>query len=422
MLGPLIALALAAAAPAPPVHLLHAGRLIDVKAGTVRTDQGILVRGDRIEAVGPWADLSRRAPADARRVDLSGATVLPGLIDAHTHLLLQGDITAADYDEQLLKESIPYRILRAAAGARTALWNGFTTLRDLETEGAMYADVDLKRAIANGVIPGPRLFVATRAFSATGMYPLQGYSWELRVPEGVQVVDGPAEIRKGVREQVRFGADWIKVYVDRKYYQGPDGRVRSWLNFTPEELRTFIEEAHRLGKPAAAHAIGWDGIDAALRAGFDSIEHGDGFDDGLLGRAAKQGTYWCPTLYVGVYVSHGRGGIWEKLPEIEARAFRRALGRGVKIANGSDVGGFAWTENQAKELELMVKNGMTPMQAIRAATLTAAELLREPANLGSVEPGRLADIVAVAGADPTREIRALQRISFVMKGGVIYKQ
>ncbi|HJZ83826.1 MAG TPA: amidohydrolase family protein, partial [Polyangia bacterium] len=160
----------------------------------------------------------------------------------------------------------------------------------------------------------------------------------------------------------------------------------------------------------------------ALRAGFDSIEHGDGFDDGLLGRAAKQGTYWCPTLYVGVYVSHGRGGIWEKLPEIEARAFRRALGRGVKIANGSDVGGFAWTENQAKELELMVKNGMTPMQAIRAATLTAAELLREPANLGSVEPGRLADIVAVAGADPTRDIGALQRISFVMKGGVIYKQ
>jgi imidazolonepropionase-like amidohydrolase len=402
------------------VTLIHAGHVVDVRAGKLQNDQGIVVKNDRIESIGPWAQVSAKAPADAKRIDLSNKTVLPGLIDVHTHVLLQGDVTAEDYDQQLLKESVPYRTLRAAAAARLALGYGFTAIRDLETEGAGYADVDLKKAIANGVVPGPRMFVATRAFAPTGMYPLLGYAWELQhLPVGVQIVDGVDEIRKGVREQVKFGADWIKVYADRKYWIEGE-KVRSWLNFRPDELRAFVDEAHRLGKQAAAHAIGWDGINAALDAGFDTIEHGDGFDDKLLDRAKKQGAYWCPTMYVGVYVSKGRGGSWMKMPELQAKAFRRAVQKGVAIANGSDAGGFPWTENPVKELELEVRSGMSPMQALQAATVVAARLLRAENDLGSLEPGRYADLIAVDG-DPTKDIAVLERVPFVMKGGAVFK-
>src|SRR5258705_474040 len=300
-------------APAPSIILIKAGRLVDVRAGRVVENQGIIVEGERIKTVGPLADIEKSAPSSARVIDLSRATVLPGLADCHTHILLQGDSTAADYDEQLLKESIPYRTIRATVAARIALMNGFTVMRDLETEGAMYADVDVKTAVNRGVIPGPRLFVSTRAFSATGMYPLLGYSWELKMPEGVQIVDGADSIRKAVREQVKFGADWIKFYSDRRYYI-KDGAIHSWVNFTDDELQALVTEAHRLGHRVAAHAIGWEGIDAALRAGADSIEHGDGLDEGLMDRMIKQGTYWCPTIYVGVFVAEGRaaagGPIW----------------------------------------------------------------------------------------------------------------
>lgn len=426
----LLALALGAGAPvlraqappsAPRATIVRAARLIDGVSDAVRQSHALLVEGDRILAVGPAAEVARRAPAGAVELDLGDATLLPGLIDAHTHLLLQGDITQQDYDEQLLKESTPYRTIRATVAARTALLNGFTTLRDLETEGAMYADVDVKRAINAGIILGPRLFVATRAFSATGMYPLQGFSWELRVPSGVQIVDGPEEIRKGVREQVRFGADWIKVYVDRRYYLGADGRVRSWLNFSDEELRAFVQEAHRLGRRIAAHAIGWDGIDAALRAGFDSIEHGHGLTDDLMDRMVQQKVYWCPTIYVGVYVAPGRGGIWPKLVELERAAFAKAVKKGVLIAYGTDAGGYAWTEPQARELSYMVQWGMTPMAALKAATSVAATLLAQESQLGSLEAGKLADLIAVPG-DPLKDIGALERVHFVMKGGVIYRR
>lgn len=405
---------------APARTLVHAGRLIDGLGGPVRTDQGILIEGDRITAVGAWRELSARA-AGAPVVDLTGQTVLPGLIDAHTHLLLQGDITAEEYDEQVLKESIPYRTIRAVAAGRIALMHGFTTLRDLETEGAMYADVDLKRAFARDVVPGPRLFVATRAFSATGMYPLLGYSWELAMPEGVQIVDGPEEIRKGVREQVKYGADWIKVYVDRRYYVAEDGRLRSWVNFTDEELKMFVDEAHRLGKRAAAHAIGWDGIDAALRAGFNTIEHGDGLTPDLMDRMIRQGAYWCPTIFVGAYVAEGRGGIWPKMVEIERVAFGEAVRRGVRIAYGTDAGGYAWTEHQAQEMSYMVRYGMTPMQVIQSATAVAADLLGQSANLGAITPGRLADLIALP-EDPLADISALERVRWVMKGGRVYRE
>jgi imidazolonepropionase-like amidohydrolase len=355
-------------------------------------------------------------------VDLSGMTVLPGLIDNHTHILLQGDITAQDYDDQLLKESIPYRTIRATVAARTALLNGFTTMRDLESEGAMYADVDVRNAINRGVIPGPRLFVATRAFAPTGMYPLSGYSWELRVPEGVQIVDGVDNIRHAVREQVKYGADWIKVYVDRRYNIGPDGKLHSWTNYTDEELKAFADEAHRLGRKIAGHAIGWDGIDAALRAGFNTIEHGDGMTPDLIDRMIRQKVYWCPTIFVGAYVADGRGGIWPKMVEFEKAAFGEAVRRGLVpyISYGTDAGGYAWTENQAQELDYMVKYGMTTMQAIRSATSVAARLLEKQDDLGAVAPGHYADIVAVKN-DPLADITELQRVAFVMKNGVVYK-
>ena len=416
----LFASLLSAQVSKPGFKLIHAGKLLDSVDGRVRDDVGILVKGERIEAVGAWKTVAASAPDAAEVIDLTKAMVMPGLIDAHTHVLLQGDITAEDYDVQLLKESIPYRALRASAACRASLMNGFTTLRDLETEGAMYADVDLKRAIANGVIPGPRLFVATRAFSATGMYPLSGYSWELKVPEGVQIVDGADQIRKAVREQVKFGADWIKVYVDRGYFLAEDGRLRSKLNFTQEELKAFVDESHRLGRPAAAHAMAWDGIDAALTAGFDTIEHGSGFTEDLMDRAIKQGAWWCPTMYVGRWVAEGRGGVWKQTPPMLAKAFRRGVEKGMNIANGSDAGGYAWSENQAKELAIMAESGMTPMQAIQAATSKAAKLLGQTKNLGWINAGAYADIIAVNG-DPLKDITELQRVAFVMKGGVVYK-
>jgi imidazolonepropionase-like amidohydrolase len=410
--------------------LVKAAHLIDGRTDVARDGLAVLIEGDRIKEIGPPAQLAPRA---TRTIDLGNATLLPGLIDNHTHVLLQGDITAADYDEQLLKESTAYRAIRATAAVRTALMNGFTAIRDLETEGAMYADVDVKNAIARNVIPGPRMFVSTRAMAPTGMYPLMGYSWELHMPEGVQIVDGADNIRKAVREEAKYGADWIKYYSDRKYYRTNDPKrpLRSLVNFTDEEAKALVDEAHRLRKKVAAHAMGWDGIDSALRAGADTIEHGDGLTEDLLERVVKQGVYWCPTIFVGVYVAQGRGGIWPELVELEKAAFQSALRHGVKISYGTDAGGYAWTENQAKELSIMVRYGMAPMKAIQSATSVAAALLdplcppgaRECAgsDLGVLAPGKLADLIAVDG-DPVRDISILEHVRFVMKGGVVYKQ
>jgi imidazolonepropionase-like amidohydrolase len=405
------------------VVFIKAGRLIDTRAGRVLQNQGILIEGERIKAVGAVNDIQRQVPSGAQTIDLSNQTVLPGLADCHTHVLLQGDITAEDYDEQLLKESIPYRTIRATMAARAGLMNGFTVFRDVETEGAMYADVDVKTAINRGVIPGPRMFVATRSFAPTGMYPLSGYSWELKLPDGVQIIDGADNIRRAVREQAKYGADWIKFYADRKYYM-KDGKLHSWVNFTDEEMEAMVSEAHRIGKRVAAHAMGWDGIDAALRHNVDSIEHGYGLDEGLITRMVKQGTYWCPTIYVGVYVAEGRAAagapIWLTMRDLEAKIFGTAFKRGVKIAYGTDAGGYAWTENQAKEFNYMVKYGMTPVQAIQSATVVSAELLERTNDFGTIEAGKFADIIGVAG-DPTKDVTELERVKFVMKGGEVYK-
>ncbi len=417
---PLLLLFLTALGLSAQTSLVHAGRLLDLRTGQVRLDQALLIQEGRIAATGAWAQISAAAPKGVTVLDLSDQVVLPGLIEAHTHVLLQGNRFSQDYADQILKESIPYRTLRAAAAARAGLNWGFTAMRDLGTEGAGYADVDLKKAIETGIVPGPRLFVAGRAFSATGTYPLQNYAWELDLPSGVRVVDGLEAIRVAVRDEVRRGADWIKVYVDRGTSLGADGRLRSMTNYRPEELKAFVEEAHRLGKRTSAHVKGWDGIDAALSAGFDTLEHADGFTDDLFDRAIKQGTFWCPTLYAGLWVAEGRGPLGRKSTEMLAIAFRRGLAKGVKIALGSDIGAFPWTENPAKELVLMVQDGMTPLQALQAATLVGAELLGQP-DLGHLGLGARADLVALT-EDPLKDITALQRLRTVVKGGVVVRR
>jgi imidazolonepropionase-like amidohydrolase len=404
------------AAPSKKIAI-KAGRLIDGKSDTPVPNALILVEGDKILSVTPGGT----APAGAEVIDLSKATVLPGLADTHTHVLLQGDVTSEDYDAQLLKQSIPYRAILAARNARIALGHGITAMRDLETEGAMYADVDVKNAIARGEVPGPRMQVATRAMTPTGMYPLLGYSWEIQVPAGVQYADGVEGVRKAVREQVMYGADWIKYYSDRKYIFGPDGVLHSMVNYTDEEAKAIVDEAHRLGKKVAAHCIGSDGIAAALRAGVDTVEHGDGLTDALMEEMARKGVYWVPTLTVGLYVAPGRGGNWQRMADLQRENFAKALKQGVKIAMGTDAGGFDWlTVNQTKEFEYYVQYGMTPIQSIRTGTAVAADLLGWSDKLGSIEPGKWADIIAVAG-DPLRDITELQRVKFVMKGGEVFK-
>jgi imidazolonepropionase-like amidohydrolase len=400
-------------APVPQgTTLIKAGKLIDVRGGRVLANQSILVLGDRIAQVGP--DIS--APVGARVIDLSHSTVLPGLIDNHTHVLLQAHPTPADYDEQLIKESIGYRTIRATVSAKIALENGFTAIRDLETEGAMYADVDVKTAVNRGVIPGPRMFVATRSLAPTGMYNPTRFSWELpNMPTGTQFVDSPDEIRKAVREQIKYGADWIKFYADGGT-QFRDGGIHSRPNFTDEEAKAICDESHRLGHKVAAHAGGREAIEQALKAGVDSIEHGNGIDAPLIDLLIAKGAAWCPTIYI-----YSRGGRNSAATDLRASNFKLAVEKGAEIVYGTDIGGYAWTESETADFSYMVKWGMTPMQAIQSATLGGATLLDQQDRFGSIEAGKFADIVAVAG-DPIADIAALDHMQFVMKGGVVYKQ
>ena len=410
-----LATSLAAQTPAERRILVRAGRLIDLATDGAKQDQGILIVGDRITRVGPYADVASAA-GSAERIDLSRSTVLPGLIDAHTHVFLDG----TPYADQVLKQSIPFRTIQAVTAARAALAYGFTTVRDLETEGAMYADVDVKTAIDRGIIPGPRMLVATRALAPTGMYPLTGYSWEIEVPAGAQLVDGADNLRKAVREQVKYGTDWVKVYADRDSYVGDDGRLHSWPNWTDEEFKAIVDETRRLGRFVSAHATGVEGIEAALRAGVQSIEHGDGLTPELIDRMMKQRVYWCPTIYVGARPLTGRPPLRATMADFKRRAFGEAVRRGMGdlIAFGTDAGGFAWTENPAQEFAYYVRYGMTPMQALRTATTNAARLLGRDKDVGSVAAGKFADLVAVEG-DPLADPALLTKISWVMKGGSV---
>ena len=406
-------------APADQLVFVRCGALLDGKSETARKNVVVAIRGEKI------TEVSTKEPTGAQIVDLSRETCLPGLIDTHTHVLLQGDITAADYDEQLLKQSPEYRTILATVNARRALEYGFTTIRDVETEGAGYADVDVKKAINSGVIPGPRMQVATRAMDVTGAYPLLGYAPNVSVPHGVQVVDGADAARKTVREQISHGADWIKVYSDRSYRVREDGVLDDIPTFTLEELKAIVDEAHRERHKVASHAMALYGVHNSIEAGVDSIEHGNYIADEDMKAMVARGTFYVPTIYVGAYVAEGRAAagapVWVKMLSIHEETFRRAMKAGVKIAFGTDAGGFAWTVNPAKEFAYMVKWGMTPAQALRSATTSAAELLGWSDQVGSIEAGKFADIVAVPG-DPLADVSQLEKVDFVMKGGKVYKK
>jgi imidazolonepropionase-like amidohydrolase len=403
-----------------PVHYVRCGALFRPESGQMQRHVVIAIQGERIKEV----QENGAPPAGTQVIDLSDHTCLPGLIDTHTHTLLQGDITAADYDEQLLKQSVAYRAILGTRSVRRALEYGFTTIRDLETEGAGYADVDLKKAINNGIIPGPRMKVATRAMDVTGAYPLQGYSWEIEVPHGVQVVDGPDSARKAVREEISFGADWIKVYSDRSYFVRADGVLDDIPTFTLDELRAIVDEAHRQHHKVASHAMALNGVHNSVEAGVDSVEHGNYIADADLKTMAEKGIFYVPTIYVGEYVAQGRAAtgakVWLDMIRIHMDTFQRALKAGVKIAFGTDIGGFDWGITPAKEFPYMVQYGMTPAEAIRSATSNAAELLGMQNEVGSIAPGKYADLVAVKG-DPLTDIAVLQKIDFVMKGGEVFK-
>jgi imidazolonepropionase-like amidohydrolase len=416
--------ALFAQTPASPVTVIRAGTLIDGHSDQPMKNRVILVRGNRIESVG---DASAPVPAGAKVIDLENATVLPGLIDTHTHLFLQGEDPAlGGYDIQLLKFSLSYRAARATVSARRALEEGFTTIRDMETEGAGYGDVGIKQAVNEGWIPGPRIFASTRAISTTGGYPLEGYAPEIMrdLPKGVQMVDGPIEARKAAREQLGNGADWIKVYMTHRSWVDNQGHLVSQPTLTLEEIKAITDEAHGWHHKVACHSYGGEGLQRALDGGCDSIEHGLDITDAQIAQMKRQGTWYVPTLAI-YYLDNADPNTEDGKRDRERwRAhevsFKKAMAAGIKIAYGTDVGGFDWKQPDAQEFPVMVRLGMSPMEAIKCATQHAAELLEMQGKIGTIAPGAYADIVAVDG-DPLAKIDILESVQFVMKDGVVYK-
>jgi imidazolonepropionase-like amidohydrolase len=405
------------------VTVIRAGVLIDGKSDSPRHDQVIIVRGARIESVTDAA--SAKIPPGATVIDLSKATLLPGLIDSHTHIFLQGEDPAqGGYDANILNAPLALRAARATVAARRALEQGFTTLRDVETEGAGYGDVGIKQAIDQGYIPGPRLFVATRAISTTGGYPLEGYAPELDMPKGAQIVDGPVEARKAAREQLDHGADWIKVYMTHRSWVGKNGELVSQPTLTVDELRAIVDETHGWGKKVACHVYGGIGLRRALDGGCDSIEHGLDLDDAAISQMLKQGTWYVPTI--GVYYTDWAAadtpaGRRDRLrASLHEPSFKKALKAGVKIVFGTDMGGIPWTEPIAQEFSRMVEFGMQPMDAVQSATSRAAVMLDMEGKIGVVAPGAFADIIAVNG-DPLHDIKVLENVQFVMKDGRVFK-
>jgi imidazolonepropionase-like amidohydrolase len=375
----------------------------------------VLVRGDRIAAAGLANSLT--LPAGGTRVDLKGTTLMPGMIEGHSHLLLH-PYNETPWDDQVLHEPLALRIARATNHARATLQAGFTTTRDLGTEGAGYADVGLKRAIAQGIIPGPRMIVVTRAIVATGSYGPRGFTAEMDVPQGAEEADG-ANLPRVVRDQIGRGADWIKVYAD--YRWGPNGEARP--TFTLDELKQIVEIASTSGRPVAAHAATPEGMRRAILAGVETIEHGDAGTPEVFRLMKEHNVILCPTVAAGDALLRYRG--WKhgdpEPPRItEKRAsVKAAIDAGVTICAGGDVGVFTHGEN-GRELELLVDYGLTPLQALRAATTTNARMLHMENMIGSVKPGLLADLVAVRG-DPVHDISAVRRPTFVMKGGVVFR-
>jgi imidazolonepropionase-like amidohydrolase len=407
---------------AATLTVIRAGSLIDGASDAPRKNQLIFVRGKRIEKI---ADPSAAIPAGATIIDLSSSTVLPGLIDSHTHIFLWGEDPAkGGYDANILKAGIALRAARATFAVRRALEQGFTTLRDVETEGAGYGDVEIKEAIAEGTIPGPRLFVVTRAISSTGGYNLEGYAPELVMPKGAQIIDGPVEARKAAREQLEHGADWIKVYMTHRSWVDKQGNLVSQPTLTVEELKAIVDEAHGWGKKVACHAYNGIGMQRALDGGCDSIEHGLEITDAQMAQMLRQGTWYCPTL--SPYYDDWAPADTPDGKRDRARAavheitFRKALQAHLKIVYGTDMGGMPWTEPLAQEFRRLVGLGMTPMDAIQSATSRAADMLEMKGEIGVIAPGAFADIVAVKG-DPLKDVTELEHVRFVMHDGSIFK-
>ena len=382
------------------VYLLKPAHVFDGSAAELHNDWVVLVRGEKIEAAGPSTNV--RPPVDAKIIDLPGLTLMPGLIEAHSHILLH-PYTETVWNDQVAHESLSLRVARATNHLRNELMAGFTTIRDLGTEGAGYADVGLKQAVEQGIIPGPRMLVVTRAIVATGSYGPKGYASEWRVPQGAEEADGVDSLTRVVRDQIGHGADWIKVYAD--YRWGTKGAAPT---FSLDELKLAVETARSANVPVAAHATTSEGMRRAALAGVETIEHGDGGTPEIFRLMKEHNVAFCPTLAVA-------GANAER----KRAVFKAALDAGVTIASGSDVGVFAHGDN-AKELELMVSFGMPIVDALKAATSVNARVLHMSDKVGEVKAGLFADLIAVEG-DPTRDISSVRRVKYVMKNGTIYK-
>jgi imidazolonepropionase-like amidohydrolase len=395
--------------------LLEAGRVLDVQRGNYLQDVAILIDGDRISEIGPSAELQNRAPKSTTVIDLRGATILPGLIDCHTHLMARIPETPNGYIVNLATKSQAYRALEGAADARATLHAGFTTVRDMENEGSGYADVALRDAITEGLVEGPRMQVATRGIAALGQYNPFGVSSDLPdFPTGAQMISGSEEARRAVREQIGYGADLIKVYADWSY-----------PTLTVAEMSVIVEEAHKAGRKVAAHTTTAEGQRNAIMAGVDSIEHGHGADRQDLEMMKAKGIYWVPTM--GYYFYHvdsaSSPGARKYMEEVLQRARQNiplARELGVKIANGFDPSSAEEHGQNARELIAMTKLGLSPLEAIRAATINAADLIGWKDKVGSIGSGYYADIIAVSG-DPLADIAEIEHVKFVMKGGMVVK-
>lgn len=409
-LTPLLILAQQRPRSAPPetVTVIRPARVFD--GTSLHEGWAVRVKGQRIDAVGPAANV---AAAAAAQIDLPGATLTPGLVEGHSHVLLHA-YSETSWTDQVSREGFAVRVARATNHLRTTLMAGFTTLRDLGTEGAGYADVELRQAINEGIIPGPRLLASTRAIVATGSYQPK-FVPEWTVPQGAEEADGVDSLTRVVRDQIGKGADWIKLYGD--YRWGPQGGSRP--TFSVEEMKLAVETAASAGVPVAVHANTAEGMRRAALAGVATIEHGGEGSPEVFRLMVEHKVAFCPTITAGA-------GPWPPAnPDSPAAqrkkaSFKAALEAGVTILNGSDVGTFPHGE-EAREIEAMVAYGMPIVDALKSATSTAARVLRMDDQIGQVKPGLYADLAAFDG-DPTTDVTALRRVRFVMKGGTVYKQ